>query len=83
MAIFKTCPIQIRHLQQLVSNSGDLNDTAYTLTPEAGGTRLHLRVSYRLTTDFNTYANWWAQALLDNFAQTVLQLYKTRLEGSA
>lgn len=61
----------------------DLNDTAYTLTPEAGGTRLHLRVSYRLTTDFNTYANWWAQALLDNFAQTVLQLYKTRLEGSA
>ena len=24
-----------------------------------------------------------AQALLDNFAQTVLQLYKTRLEGSA
>ena len=60
-----------------------VNDTAYTLTPEAGGTRLHLRVSYRLTTDFNTYANWWAQALLDNFAQTVLQLYKTRLEGSA
>ena len=23
MAIFKTCPIQIRHLQQLVSNSGE------------------------------------------------------------
>ena len=61
----------------------DLNDTAYTLTPEAGGTRLHLRISYRLSTDFNTYANWWAQALLDNFALTVLQLYKTRLEGSA
>lgn len=59
----------------------DLNDTAYTLTPEAGGTRLHLRISYRLSTDFNAYANWWAQALLDSFAQTLLQLYKARLEG--
>lgn len=58
----------------------DLNDTAYTLTSEGQAVRLHLRISYRLNTDFNLYANWLAQNLIGNFAETILTLYQQRAE---
>ncbi len=58
----------------------DLRDTAYTLTPEEGGTRLHIRVSYRISTDFDAYANWVAQRLLGNFSEVILDMYKARSE---
>lgn len=58
----------------------DLRDTSYTLTPEEGGTRLHIRVSYRISTDFDTYANWVAQRLLGNFSEVILDMYKARSE---
>jgi hypothetical protein len=58
----------------------DLRDTAYTLTPEEGGTRLHIRVSYRISTDFDAYANWVAQGLLGNFSEVILDMYKARSE---
>lgn len=58
----------------------DLTDTAYTLTREGSGVRLHLRISYRLSTDFNVYAEWLAQNLMGNFAQTILALYQRRAE---
>lgn len=58
----------------------DLRDTSYTLTPEAGGTRLHIRVSYRISTDFDAYANWVAQRLLGNFSEVILDMYKARSE---
>lgn len=63
----------------------DLRDTAYTLTPEGQAVRLHLRISYRLSTDFNLYANWLAQNLIGDFAETILTLYQQRAEfkGSA
>ena len=63
----------------------DLRDTAYTLTPEGQAVRLNLRISYRLSTDFNLYANWLAQNLIGNFAETILTLYQQRAEfkGSA
>jgi hypothetical protein len=58
----------------------DLRDTAYTLTQEGQAVRLHLRISYRLSTDFNAYANWLAQNLIGDFAETVLTLYQRRAE---
>lgn len=58
----------------------DLRDTSYTLTPEEGGTRLHIRVSYRISTDFDAYANWVAQRLLGNFSEVILDMYKARSE---
>lgn len=58
----------------------DLHDTAYTLTPEGQAVRLHLRISYRLSTDFNLYANWLGQNLIGNFAETILTLYQQRAE---
>jgi hypothetical protein len=60
----------------------DLRDTSYTLTPEEGGTRLHIRVSYRISTDFDAYANWVAQRLLGNFSEVILDMYKARSEHS-
>ena len=58
----------------------DLRDTAYTLTPEEGGTRLHIRVSYRISTDFDAYANWVAEGMLGNFSEVILDMYKARSE---
>ncbi|MBP7567126.1 MAG: SRPBCC family protein [Burkholderiaceae bacterium] len=61
----------------------DMRDTAYTLVREGDRTRLHLRISYRLSTDFNAYADLWAQALMADFAETMLALYKTRAEAAS
>ncbi|MET1079232.1 MAG: SRPBCC family protein [Pseudomonas sp.] len=58
----------------------DLLDTSYRLTPEAGGTRLEIVVSYRVSTNFNWYANAWGKLLVDDSAQTILQFYKQRGE---
>ena len=61
----------------------DLVETSYTLTPETGGTRLHIRTVYRLSTDFDAYANWLAQRLLGNFSEVILDMYKARSERAA
>lgn len=61
----------------------DLVDTAYRLTPEAGGTRLDIEVNYRVSTSFNAYAGWWARLLVDDAAQTILGFYERRAEGKA
>jgi hypothetical protein len=58
----------------------DLRDTAYTLTQENDATRLHLRISYRISTDFDVYVNWVAQNLLGNFSEVILEMYKARSE---
>ena len=61
----------------------DLEDTSYTLTPEAGGTRLSIAVKTRVTTTFNWYAGAWAEFLIDDTAQAILLFYKNRAEGRA
>lgn len=58
----------------------DLEDTAYTLTPEHGGTRLNIAVTYRVSTQFNWYAGQWADFLLGDTAETILAFYKRRSE---
>ncbi|RFP11801.1 SRPBCC family protein [Duganella sp. BJB488] len=58
----------------------DLIDTSYRLQPEAGGTRLDIVVSYRVSTNFNWYAGWWGRVLVDDSANAILRFYKRRSE---
>jgi hypothetical protein len=58
----------------------DLIDTSYSLLPEDGATRLTTRVQYRISTQFNFYADWAAQFLLGNLREVGLHLYKDRSE---
>lgn len=43
-------------------------------------TRLTFRVNYRITTNINSYAGWWAKKVMTDFSKDVLTLYKNRLE---
>jgi hypothetical protein len=62
----------------------DLVDTAYTLTPiDASSTALDIRMDYRLSTDFNWYANGVAQFLIGNFEGVILDFYKQRAVRAA
>ncbi len=61
----------------------DLLDTSYRLTPEGDGTRLAIRVSYRISTRFNGYADAWGRVLVGNAADTILGFYKDRSERAA
>lgn len=60
----------------------DLVDTSYRLTPAGTGTRLDIHVTYRVSTNFNWYANTWGRLLVDDAAETILQFYKHRAEAS-
>lgn len=42
--------------------------------------KLSFKVSYRVTTNINFYAGWWANLVMDEFNQDVLTLYKNRIE---
>ena len=60
----------------------DVLDTSFSLQPGADGltTRLMTQVHYRISTQFNFYADWVAQLLLGNLSEVGLRLYKTRSE---
>jgi hypothetical protein len=60
----------------------DLHDTSFTLTPESGGTRLAIKAHYRVSTQFNFYADRVAQLLLGNMFETGLEFYKNRSDKS-
>lgn len=60
----------------------DLHDTSFTLTPVAGGTRLDIQAHYRVSTQFNFYADRVAQLLLGNMFETGLAFYKHRSEAT-
>jgi hypothetical protein len=53
----------------------DLIDTSYTLTPVGEATELRVRLSYRVSTQFNWYADPLARLLLGNVAQVNLDYY--------
>ncbi|MBC3906575.1 SRPBCC family protein [Undibacterium umbellatum] len=61
----------------------NLEDTSYTLTPEARGTRLQIKVKTRVSTNFNWYAEGWANFLVGDTARTILAFYKNRAENLA
>jgi hypothetical protein len=57
----------------------DLLDTVYALRPdESGGTELTVSFRYRVSTDFNWYADWVAQRLIGNFEEVILDFYAAR-----
>jgi hypothetical protein len=53
----------------------ELIDTTYTLQPEGRGTRLSYDVNYRISTQFNLYADWVARWLLGDFGDVMLRFY--------
>lgn len=59
----------------------DLRDTSFTLTPVAEGTKLDITAHYRVSTQFNFYAETVAQLLLNNLLGTGLNFYKNRSEA--
>lgn len=60
----------------------DLVDTSYRLTPAGKGARLDIHVTYRVSTNFNWYADAWGRLLVDDAATTILSFYKHRAEAS-
>jgi hypothetical protein len=61
----------------------DLVDTSYRLTPTPAGTRMDIRVSYRVSTHFNWYAAPFGRLLVDDAARTILAFYRHRAEAQA
>jgi hypothetical protein len=56
----------------------DLTDTSYTLTPRGDLTELKVRMHYRVSTQFNWYADPMAKFLLGNLAEINLDYYRRR-----
>ena len=59
----------------------DLIDTSYTLTPRGRQTELKVRMRYRVSTQFNWYADPVAQILLGNMEESNLNFYRRRSEN--
>lgn len=58
----------------------DVLDTAYTLEPRGAGTDLSIRMTYRVSTQFNWYVVPIADALFGDFEETILDFYRRRSE---
>jgi hypothetical protein len=56
----------------------DLLDTEYLLTPVGNQTELRIRMSYRVSTRFNWYAQPIAEILIGNFEEVILGFYANR-----
>ncbi len=62
----------------------DIIDTRYALAPMAdGATQLNVQIHYRVSTDFNWYANGVAKLLIGNFEEVILDFYRARAERVA
>lgn len=61
----------------------DVIETTYKLIPQAGGsTDLSISMTYRVTTDFNWYADLVARLLIGNFAEVILEFYQRRSQNA-
>ncbi len=58
----------------------DIKDTSYTLMPQGDGTELKVRMQYRVSTQFNWYADPIARLLLENLEEINLAYYRHRSE---
>lgn len=59
----------------------DLVDTSYTLSPRGDGTELSIRMRYRVSTQFNWYADPIARWLIGDFEETILDFYRHRSQS--
>jgi hypothetical protein len=54
----------------------------YRIEPLTNGvTRLHLHSQHRLSTEFNSYARWWTDALMSDLQKTILLVVQRRAEA--
>ncbi len=60
----------------------DVSQCTYSLTPVPGGTRLAIRMDYRVSTHFNWYAAPVADWLVGNFAEVILDFYAKRASAT-
>lgn len=60
----------------------DLRDTSYTLIPRGSATELRIRMTYRVSTQFNWYAVPVADLLFGNFEDVILDFYRRRSEAA-
>ena len=58
----------------------DLKETSYTLVPRGVDTELRVKMQYRVSTQFNWYAEPVARLLLGNMAEANLDFYRARSE---
>lgn len=58
----------------------DFKDTSYTLTPRGDATVLTIKMHYRVSTQFNWYADGVARFLLGNVEEVLLNFYRQRSE---
>jgi hypothetical protein len=59
----------------------DIIDTKYTLLSQGNDTtQLKIQMTYRVSTDFDWYANGVAQLLIGNFGDVILDFYRARAE---
>lgn len=61
----------------------DLKTTEYKLEPTGSGTTLTISMEYRVSTQFNWYADPIAENLIANFEEVILDFYKHRSESEA
>jgi hypothetical protein len=59
----------------------DVRDTSYALRPRGNATQLTVRLSYRISTNFNWYARPVIKFLLGDLAERNLDYYKQRSEA--
>jgi uncharacterized protein YndB with AHSA1/START domain len=59
----------------------DLIDTSFRLAPENKGTRLTIVANYRVSTQFNFYAEWIAQLLMGNMLEAATSFYQQRSQS--
>lgn len=59
----------------------DLEETSYRLEPKDGGTELTINMRYRVSTQFNWYADAVAKLLFGDFEETILDFYRRRSEA--
>lgn len=61
----------------------DLLGTDYELKPlPSGNTALTIRMKYRVSTQFNWYANYVAKLLIANFEEVILEFYQRMAENT-
>lgn len=60
----------------------DLGETTYSLVREGAGTRLSVRMRYRVSTSFNWYAAPVADFLVGDFAERILEFYARRAQSA-
>lgn len=60
----------------------DIEDTSYALAPRGARTELKIRMTYRVSTPFNWYADPVARALFGNLESALLDFYRIRSESA-